>query len=78
MGIYMPYKSRKVRNKNCYKVYKNDKTKKVFAKCATKENAVKQMRLLRALQNNKNFKPNGRRNMGGKTRKRNKTMKKRT
>ena len=59
----MPYKSRKVRNKNCYKVYKNDKTKKVFAKCATKENAVKQMRLLRALQNNKNFKPNGRRNM---------------
>ena len=71
----MPYKSRKVRNKNCYKVYKNDKTKKVFAKCATKENAKKQMRLLRAIQNNKNFKPNARRNMGGKSRK-NKTLKK--
>lgn len=71
----MPYKSRKVRNKNCYKVYKNDKTKKVFAKCATKENAQRQMRLLRAIQNNKNFKPNARRNMGGKSRK-NKTLKK--
>lgn len=71
----MPYKSRKVRNKNCYKVYKNDKTKKVFAKCATKENAKKQMRLLRAIQFNKNFKPNARRNMGGKSRK-NKTLKK--
>lgn len=70
----MPYKSRKVRNKNCYKVYKNDKTKKVFAKCATKENAKKQMRLLRAIQSNKNFKPNARRNMGGKSRK-NKTLK---
>lgn len=70
----MPYKSRKVRNKNCYKVYKNDKTKKVFAKCATKENAQRQMRLLRAIQNNKNFKPNARRNMGGKSRK-NKTLK---
>jgi hypothetical protein len=71
----MPYKSRKVRNKNCYKVYKNDKTKKVFAKCSTKENAQRQMRLLRAIQNNKNFKPNARRNMGGKSRK-NKTLKK--
>lgn len=71
----MPYKSRKVRNKNCYKVYKNDKTKKVFAKCSTKDNAQRQMRLLRAIQNNKNFKPNARRNMGGKSRK-NKTLKK--
>ena len=71
----MPYKSRKVRNKNCYKVYKNDKTKKVFAKCATKENAKRQMRLLRAIQGNKNFKPNARRNIGGKSRK-NKTLKK--
>ena len=33
------------------------------------------MRLLRAIQNNKNFKPNARRNMGGKSRK-NKTLKK--
>lgn len=57
----MPYKSRKVANKNCYRVY-NRKTKKTFAKCSTKENAAKQIRLLRAIQNNKNFVPNGRKN----------------
>tara|TARA_B100001093_G_C26681871_1_gene950818 strand:+ start:194 stop:412 length:219 start_codon:yes stop_codon:yes gene_type:complete len=50
----MPYKTRKVRNKPCYKVYNPD-TKKVFAKCTTKEQAQKQMRLLRGLQNNKDF-----------------------
>ena len=50
----MPYKTRKVRNKPCYKVY-NAKTKKVFAKCTTKEQAQKQMRLLRGLENNKDF-----------------------
>ena len=50
----MPYKTRKVRNKPCYKVY-NAKTKKVFAKCTTKEQAEKQMRLLRGLENNKDF-----------------------
>ena len=32
----MPYKTRKVRGKNCYKVYK-PKDKKVFAKCTSKE-----------------------------------------
>lgn len=52
----MPYKTRKVRGKNCYKVYK-PKDKRVFSKCTTKENAIKQMRLLRALQFNKSFKP---------------------
>lgn len=52
----MPYKTRKVRGKNCYKVYK-PKNKKVFSKCTTKESAIKQMRLLRALQFNKSFKP---------------------
>jgi hypothetical protein len=56
----MPYKSRKVRGKSCYKVT-NKVNKKVFAKCTSKENAAKQMRLLRALQFNKNFKPNSRR-----------------
>jgi hypothetical protein len=51
----MPYKTRKVRGKNCYRVY-NRKSKRVFAKCASKENAIKQMRLLRAVENNKSFK----------------------
>ena len=50
----MPYAIRKMPNKDCYKVY-NPKTKKVFSKCSTKPNAIKQLRLLRALQFNKNF-----------------------
>jgi hypothetical protein len=50
----MPYKTRKVRGKKCYRVY-NAKTKRVFAKCTSKKNAVKQMRLLRAVENNKSF-----------------------
>lgn len=62
----MPYTIRKIPNKDCYKVY-NRKSKKVFSKCSTKENAIKQLRLLRAIQFNKNFVPRGR----------NKTMKKR-
>ena len=53
----MPYSVRKIPNKNCYKVY-NQKTKKVFSKCSSKKNATKQMRLLRALQYNKDFVPN--------------------
>ena len=53
----MPYSIRKVPKKPCYRVY-NKKTKKTFAKCATRKNAEKQMRLLRALENNKNFVPN--------------------
>ena len=52
----MPYKSRKVRGKNCYRVY-NKNNKRTFAKCTTKKNAIKQMRLLRALEFNKNFVP---------------------
>lgn len=54
----MPYRSRKVRGKPCYRVTNKD-NKKVFAKCASKENAKKQMKLLRAIHYNKNFKPNG-------------------
>jgi len=50
----MPYQTRKVRGKNCFRVY-NKKSKKVFAKCTSKRNAVKQLRLLRAIENNKNF-----------------------
>ena len=52
----MPYKTRKVRGKPCYKVY-NPKTKKVFSKCTDKKTATRQMRLLRAIQNNKKFVP---------------------
>tara|TARA_Y100000992_G_scaffold178423_1_gene120387 strand:- start:210 stop:398 length:189 start_codon:yes stop_codon:yes gene_type:complete len=51
----MPYGMRKVRKRSCYKVY-NKKTKKVFSKCATRSNAKKQMRLLRAIDNNPKFK----------------------
>lgn len=53
----MPYIMKKVKNKKCYRV-SNKKTKKVFAKCTTKKNANRQMRLLRAIENNKNFVPN--------------------
>lgn len=51
----MPYKIRKVNNKSCYKVY-NKRTKKVYAKCSTLENAKKQVRLLQAIENNAAFK----------------------
>ena len=51
----MPYKTRKVRGKNCYRVF-NAKSKRVFAKCTSRKNADKQMRLLRAVENNKSFK----------------------
>jgi hypothetical protein len=54
----MPYTLRKVANKNCYKVM-NRKTKRVFAKCTTKEKAKKQIRLLNAIEYNKNFVPRG-------------------
>lgn len=52
----MPYATRKVRNKSCYRVY-NRRTKRVFAKCTSKTRAKKQMRLLRALENNPKFRP---------------------
>ena len=52
----MPYSIRKVRNKSCFKVY-NKNTKHVFAKCTTKKRAEKQIRLLSAIENNKNFVP---------------------
>jgi len=58
----MPYSIRKVKNKQCYTV-KNNKTKRAFSKCTTKENAKKQLRLLRAIAFNKSFKllPKGKR-----------------
>ena len=54
---YMPYTMRKVKNKNCYHVY-NKKTRKTFSKCSSKQNATKQLKLLRAIIYNKNFVPN--------------------
>jgi hypothetical protein len=56
----MPYILTKIRGKNCWSV-KNKYTKKVFAKCSSKENAKKQIRLLRAIEYNKSFnlKPKG-------------------
>lgn len=54
----MPYTIRKVPKKDCYKVM-NRKTKRVFAKCTTKEKAKKQLRLLNAIEYNKNFVPRG-------------------
>ena len=53
----MPYSIRKVNKKNCFKVY-NKKTKKVHAKCTSREKALKQIRLLNAIKYNKKFKPN--------------------
>ena len=50
----MPYSIRKVRNQPCYKVY-NKKTKKIFAKCTSREKAESQVRLLRGIENNKRF-----------------------
>ena len=54
----MPYKTIKVKSKyNCFRVI-NTQTKRIFSKCSTRKNATRQMKLLRALQFNKNFVPN--------------------
>jgi hypothetical protein len=54
----MPYKTIKVKGKyNCFRVI-NTQTKKIFSKCSTRKNTTRQMRLLRAIQFNKNFVPN--------------------
>lgn len=50
----MPYTLRKVRGKLCYRVI-NRKTRRVFAKCTSKTKAKKQINLLRAIENNKDF-----------------------
>jgi len=57
----MPYKFRKVPNKSCYKVY-NKTTKRVSAKCTSKMRAKKQIRLLNAIEYNKDFVPMGKMN----------------
>lgn len=53
----MPYTLRKIPGKSCYRV-RNKKTKRIFSKCTSKAKAIKQLKLLRAIQNNKNFVPN--------------------
>jgi len=50
----MPYSIRKVPNKRCYRVT-NRKSKKVMAKCTSKDNAKKQVRLLLGIENNRTF-----------------------
>lgn len=45
----MPYKIKKVKNKNCYKVF-NSKTGKIHSKCSTKKKADAQVRLLESLE----------------------------
>jgi len=66
----MPYSLRKVKNRRCYSV-KNLKKNITFSKCTSKLKAKKQIRLLRAIQYNKSFKPNLRRKQkkGGNTKK---------
>lgn len=51
----MPYTLRKMPNKKCYRVY-NKTTKRVFSKCSSKNQATRQLRLLRAIHS-KNFVP---------------------
>ena len=50
----MPFTIRKAPNRRCYRVT-NTKTKKVFARCSSRKNAESQVRLLRAIEYNKNF-----------------------
>lgn len=52
----MPYTIRKVKGRKCYSV-KNAKSRKIRAKCTSLVNAKKQIRLLRALENNPKFVP---------------------
>lgn len=55
----MPFTMRKVRGSPCYTVKKKGRStrgRRVFSKCASIENAKKQLRLLRAIIYNPNFK----------------------
>jgi hypothetical protein len=55
-GRKVPYTIRKTYRKDCYQV-SNRKTKRIFAKCSTLNNAIRQDRLLRALLYNPSFIP---------------------
>jgi hypothetical protein len=49
----MPYEMEKL-SKKCYRVY-NRVSNRTFSKCTSKKNAIKQLRLLRAMIYNKHF-----------------------
>jgi hypothetical protein len=51
----MPYKIRRLPNKDIYKVYNSD-TKEVYSKGSTYENAIKQVKLLLMLEHSKKLK----------------------
>lgn len=51
----MPYQTRKVRNKNCYRIT-NTRTKHVLAKCTTLKKMKKQLRLLNYINHAKSMK----------------------
>jgi hypothetical protein len=71
----MPYNVIKVKGKyNCYRVI-NRGTNKIFSKCSTRKNAIRQSKLLRAILFNKTFIPNSR-NKTRKNRKQNPIKKK--
>lgn len=53
----VPYTIRKKYRMNCYTV-KNKHKNKIFSKCTSKVNAIKQDKLLRAILYNPNFKTN--------------------
>ena len=56
----MSYSVIKVKRKyNCYRVI-NPGTNKIFSKCSTRKNAIRQSKLLRAILFNKTFIPNSR------------------
>lgn len=52
----MPYKMRKLPNKNSYRVYNAD-TKKVYAKSTSRDKAIKQIKYLRAIEHGWKPKP---------------------
>ena len=60
---YIPNKKWRCWTVRKRKTKQNATGRKVFARCTTKEKAQKQLRLLRALQNNPNFKANGRKTL---------------
>lgn len=53
----MPYSICKKRGRNCYSVV-NRKNGRVLSRCTSREKAIKQDRLLRALLYNKTFRTN--------------------
>ena len=58
--IMPPYRMDYIRSKKCYTVKKTKSKKnakpRVFSKCTTRKNAIKQIRLLRAILYNPHFK----------------------